>query len=332
MNKKNYLIIGFMIFCFTLGINVSAKNVCKRATELHTETCNHEKDTGFCGGYMYSPTGYKFGDLVTYGSIKNNDELTSGDAFDCDVNGDGIYDSEKERFYYVTDSNIDSNYAVLIYYNNVSSGKTDNKGIYNPKIAKEQLPTTDQWKNVTLVNNTRNILDEKGTSYATFNYEGYAARFLTIQEINEACNTTTGTYKTGELDNCQFFMENTEYTDESKACGYWLDNVSSYYSGNLDMIWGVYGSLRYLSVIGGDHGVRPVIEVLKSEIDNEEKIEDKEEISKPGELNSQTKPTDKIKDIIKNPNTATFIGIVGIIFIINSIVYVILRNKKVKRF
>ena len=77
--------------------------VCKRAEEktLHTDGT------------------HTFGNrIVTQKTLK------SGDAFDCDVNGDKTYDSETERFYYVTDMN-DST-AVLIYYNNVEKGKPSN--------------------------------------------------------------------------------------------------------------------------------------------------------------------------------------------------------------
>lgn len=45
-----------------------------------------------------------------------------GDAFDCNVNGDGTYNQVTESFYYVTD--LDSNTVVLVYYNNVSSRST----------------------------------------------------------------------------------------------------------------------------------------------------------------------------------------------------------------
>ena len=50
---------------------------------------------------------------MIYGTISSGN-LKSGDAFDCDVNGDGKYNSDTERFYYVTDMN-DST-AVLIMY------------------------------------------------------------------------------------------------------------------------------------------------------------------------------------------------------------------------
>ena len=73
---------------------------CKRATSLHTETCS--QTSGNCAG-----DGYASGSTITYGNLGSGSTLTTGDAFDCDVNGDGEYNSETERFYYVTDMNSD---------------------------------------------------------------------------------------------------------------------------------------------------------------------------------------------------------------------------------
>lgn len=47
--------------------------------------------------------------------------LSVGDAFDCDVNNDGVYDSATERFYYIGNLSTNSSRAVLIYYNNTNS-------------------------------------------------------------------------------------------------------------------------------------------------------------------------------------------------------------------
>ena len=84
--------------------------VCRRATTLHTAKCTDSS----AGCY----SGNSVGSTITYGSKGTSGSLSSGDAFDCDVNNDGVYDEDTERFYYVT-SNGDN--AVLIYYSNVSS-------------------------------------------------------------------------------------------------------------------------------------------------------------------------------------------------------------------
>ncbi|MBO5096245.1 MAG: hypothetical protein J6B98_05175, partial [Bacilli bacterium] len=105
---------------------------CIRATTLHTEECTRTSDGCYAAGYKTN--GSKGTTTITYGNEKpTEDVLTSGDAFDCDVNGDGTYDATTERFYYVSDlynttsKEFDSNYAVLVYYNNTTKGVADNK-------------------------------------------------------------------------------------------------------------------------------------------------------------------------------------------------------------
>ena len=257
--------------------------ICKRATTLHTENCTQTNETGYCSGEGYTANGSKGTTTITYGNLGTSGTLTSGDAFDCDVNGDGIYDENTERFYYVTDMN-DST-AVLIYYNNVSKGKTSNSTTYaydvsrenwhGPVTVIEQLPSTSEWRNVSLTSSVRTIITEKGTNSTTggslpdsFSYAGKAARLLTVQEINKACGITVGNYTPGELDTCNYLMENTQYSNSSiRNYGYWLENPPS---GSSGLVWHVGGSGRIVgsdtvSDVGG-YGVRPTIEVLKSNI------------------------------------------------------------------
>ena len=210
--------------------------------------------------------------------------LKSGDAFDCDVNGDGKYNSDTERFYYVTDMN-DST-AVLIYYNNVSKGKPSNnklaaydasgENFHGPRTAIEELPSTSEWKNVSLTSNVRSIIAQDGTNSTTggplpvsFSYSGKAARLLTTQEINQACDITSGTQIVGELDKCNYLMENTMYSNASNLVGaWWLENPNS---GNSDTAWLIHCFFRnvghYTVSAAGDDGVRPAIEVPKSNIE-----------------------------------------------------------------
>ena len=255
---------------------------CKRATTLHTEICNQTSESS----YYCDRGGYVIGDTVTYGNLGTEGTLTSGDAFDCDVNGDGTFDPTTERFYYVSDKDADSSsdYATLIYYNNVSSGVPNNTTTFaydtegssgnasytyqGPVTAKLQLPTVSQWSNVSLSNTTRDIKDEVGTvRVSKFNYEGYATRLLTAQEVNSACGITVGSYKTGELDSCKYLMENTRYTNNSLTYGYWLENPSSY---NATFAWIVNSNISEVHFATASNsstvGVRPAIEVLKSKI------------------------------------------------------------------
>ena len=220
-------------------------------------------------------------DDQTSGNVK---ELKSGDAFDCDVNGDGTYDENTERFYYVTD--LDDSTAVLIYYNNVSKGQPSKNATYaydtskenwhGPRTAIEELPSTSEWRNVSLKNSVRAILNENGgnttkgeTLPSNFSYAGYSARLLTVQEINKACGIKAGHWITGELDTCNYLMENTKYSNaDNTAWAWWLENP---HSGSSSAACYVIGYDRDVSIHtvsnAGGYGVRPAIEVLKSNME-----------------------------------------------------------------
>ena len=257
--------------------------VCKRATILHTETCAQKDGTNYCSGAGYTASGAKGTTKITYGTLPGKD-LKSGDAFDCNVNGDKTYDSETERFYYVTD--MDDSTAVLIYYNNVEKGKPSNSKLvsydssgenwHGPRTAIEELPSTSEWRNVSLKNSVRAILNENGgnttkgeTLPSNFSYVGYSARLLTVQEINKACGIKAGHWITGELDTCNYLMENTKYSNaDNTAWAWWLENP---HSGSSSAACYVIGYDRDVSIHtvsnDGGYGVRPAIEVLKSNIE-----------------------------------------------------------------
>ena len=259
--------------------------VCKRATKLHTEECTQTDNTYYCSGAGYTANGSKGTTTITYGSLGTKGTLKSGDAFDCDVNGDGTYDENTERFYYVTDMN-DST-AVLIYYNNVSKGKPSNSTTYaydssgenfhGPRTAIEELPSTSEWRNVSLTSSVRNIITENATNSTTggtlpdnFSYTGKVARLLTIQEVIKATGISNiPALQDGELDNFNYLLENTKYSNASnKAWGWWLESPRSSHSF---LVWYIYGHYRRVgSDIASDvegNGVRPAIEVLKSNIE-----------------------------------------------------------------
>jgi len=272
----------------TLNAIWKSAAICRRATTLHTEICNASNSAFYC-----SNAGYSTGATITYGSLGTSGTLKSGNAFDCDVNGDGVYDAETERFYYVSDlynttsKSFDSNYAVLIYYKNTykvvvnapsSSSVAYSTGTnsFGPSSAKTYLPTTTQWSNVSLSNTSRAILNEldgatTANGYSSlpteFSYAGYAARLLTAQELNKACGITVGPNETRRLDSCNYLIENTNYSGNSTVNGYWLETP---YSSHSTQVWVVGGSSRLVSLSEASSsslGVRPVIEVLKTDID-----------------------------------------------------------------
>ena len=177
--------------------------------------------------------------------------------------------------------------AVLIYYNNVSAGNPSNSKLYaydssgenwhGPRTAINELPTTSQWKNVSLTSDVRSITTNTGSNSTTggtlpsnFSYSGYASRLLTIQEVRKGIGLTSiPTGKVGELDNFTYLLENTKFASNSNATwAWWLENARS---DDFSRAWHVNGSSRNVShstvLNAGDLGVRPTIEVSKTNIE-----------------------------------------------------------------
>ena len=269
------------------------KIICKRATTLHTEECTQTDATKDCSGAGYTESGSKETSTITYGNLGTSGTLTTGDAFDCDVNGDGTYNPSTERFYYVSDyyntstKSFENDTAVLLYYNNVRFGNPNEKSLYaydssgenfyGPRTAIQELPTTTQWSNISLKNITRSILNENGgnttsggTLPSNFNYSGYSARLLTIQELRQGIGISNiPTWQLGELDKFIYLLENTKFSNNNNAAwGLWLENGRSGTSTNA---WYVHGNSRLVShysvSFAGGFGVRPAIEVSKTNIE-----------------------------------------------------------------
>ena len=245
-----------------------ASYVCVKASTLHEETCVD-------GGCI--DAGLANGTTIRYGSIGTDGNLTSGNAFDCDVNGDGTFDSVTERFYYVADLDSDSNYVVLSYYSHVAGGTVSNTstfkykdgaqilydaetfGSIGPVTAMQELPKTTQWSKVSLSNVLRNIKNYDGTVLEeNFSYEGYAARFITYDEVLKACTT---------LDICNYLFENSAYTSTALVERFWTESVlldSDNYIGAIYVNEKTPGQDAVF--MRAAYGVRPVIEVPKSSI------------------------------------------------------------------
>ena len=269
------------------------KIICKRATTLHTEKCTQTDSQYFCSGAGYTASGSKGTNKITYGNLGTNGVLTSGDAFDCDVNGDGEYNPGTERFYYVSDyyntstKSFENDTAVLIYYNNVSAGSPSNNTTYaydssnenwhGPRTAIKQLPTTSQWNNVNLKSSLRAILNENdgnttigGTLPSNFSYAGYAARFLTIDEVRVAINNNNiPDWILGELDKYIYLLENTKFSsDNNLALSWWLENARSDSSEDAYYVHSHTRSVSNKPVSNSsDRSVRPAIEVSKKNIE-----------------------------------------------------------------
>ena len=287
LNGKDYNFSDKVKSNMTLKAVWEKQKLCKRATTLHTGECTASDSTRYCSGSGYT-SGNK-GTTITYGNLGTSGILASGDAFDCDVNGDGTYNSETERFYYVSDyyntntKAFESDTAVLIYYTNVNKGEPsttatiayDSSGKNNngPVTVIEDLPTTSQWSNVKLKNDIRRILTMSGETSTTagelpsnFSYSGKAARLITAQEINSGCNITLGNRVPGEIDTCNYLMEHTTYEDNIDNRGTWTESPYS----DSSQTFHVNGYRRYVDVEYASNtqyaGARPVIDVAKSNI------------------------------------------------------------------
>ncbi len=234
-----------------MNITVSDNIVCKRAEALHQEVCNSSGGASFCAGYNGGQ--HEHNSIITYGNCGTRGELKGGDAFTCDVNGDGKFNELTERFYYLSDyyntttREYESDTAALIYYNSVTNGLATNtvphaysaNGLIanGPVTAVVQLPKTSQWTNVSLKNTSRQlILDDSrygSENLPVFDYTGYAARFPQFGELEKACGKTNSqlTQLNGirTYMNCEYLFENTLYTTyQTEPDGSW--NPDAYYA------------------------------------------------------------------------------------------------------
>lgn len=268
--QKHYLsIIIILILCITIGYaylsstlngEITTVNIypvtrkCQRAKTLHSITCTSSSTEGYCKAG-------KRKDSITFGQIGTSGKLASGDAFDCDVNGDGAYDSVTERFYYVSDLN--SGTAILIYYtytNRYPYNARTSDSYSGPLTAVGALPTTTEWSNISLVQKTSQIYNHSGgttvidSSNKTHTLPKYtyttAARLLTLTEYNKITNT-------------DIFWEKFGYMDPNCV---WLNTPLA--SGGGSQVMAVYNP-TYTSIatmpysVSTSCAVKPVIEVSK---------------------------------------------------------------------
>ena len=268
--QKHYLsIIIVLILCITIGYaylsstlngEITTVNIypvtrkCQRAKTLHSITCTSSSTEGYCKAGRRK-------DSITFGQIGTSGKLASGDAFDCDVNGDGTYDAATERFYYVSDLN--SSTAILIYYtytNRYPYNAQSSNSYSGPITAVGALPTTTKWSNISLVQKTSQIYNHSGgttvvdSSNKTHTLPKYtyttAARLLTLTEYNKITNT-------------DIFWENFGNMDPNCV---WLNTPLA--SGGGSQVMAVYNP-SYTSIatmpysVSTSCAVKPVIEVSK---------------------------------------------------------------------
>ena len=196
--------------------------VCKLVTDennLHNETCQG-------GGCAVSGTGFNTSNnnTITYGTIGNGVPI-SGDAYNCDVDYNGIYDEKEsdnltfiERFYFVrTKTNTNTEDSAVMYYstsfdstgrNNRTQSKTDIES-KNYTTALTYLPQATLWDNPGLINLGN----------------GKVTRFVSDDDMEEVCGTLTFS-NTSYFTSCQkwFWFENTRFQSLNMGrAGIWME-------------------------------------------------------------------------------------------------------------
>ena len=232
-----------------------AVKVCHRATSLHKEVCTQTKEYSCIDKYGLN-------NEIEYGNLKSENSLVPGDAFDCDVNGDGLYDAATERFYYMRTSVNGENKSIdyLVYYKNYS-GNT-----YANAIA--VLPSVTQWPSVTV------------SSSSIYSNANRGARLLMEEDIEQACSysnvSTSDTVVS--LSKCKYLLESTSYANlNNSEDAYWIYTSDTSSSMGKVVDWYSYYSKVNSSTLTpeiissrpktGFYLVRPVIEVSRDEME-----------------------------------------------------------------
>ena len=240
------------------------KIVCKKVTDdskLHQETC----ESGGCRVSGLDNT-FPVNSTITYGTTYGPMSPIAGDAYDCDVNDDGIYDGQteygkyNERFYFlrqISNGN-DEPTAALVYYTSFDSRgpydsiHTPNLGSTNYTEALTWLPTSssgsDPWDNAALID-------------FDANNGGQISRFLSFDDISAVCGTLSGNADVTYFKNCGkwFIFENTRFqsADHGRA-GIWLQM----YNNNYHRIQTQSLKLEVpQNGVNSDNTARPVIEI-----------------------------------------------------------------------
>ena len=204
--------------------------ICKRVTDendLHTETC-------LTNGGCTKGSGIGLNNPITYGSVGDG-VPEAGDAYNCDVYYDGIFDSKEsdnktfiERFYFVrskTNSGSEDS-AVMYYSTSYDDHGRDPRTQNNSDIdstdyltAETYLPTSTTWDNPGLID-----LDGNGK----------VSRFVSIDDMEAVCGTLV-TGQTSYFATCGkwFWFENTRFQAKALGrAGIWMEypgSGSTYY-------------------------------------------------------------------------------------------------------
>lgn len=264
--------------------------LCKRAKTLKTEECTNYDYGGQCYYAGYYSEGSMGTSTITFGNLGTPGKLNTGDAFICDVNKDREWDEDNERFYYVTDyydtinNKFDETVATMIYDANMTNGVRDittfnaysatDSALEGPTEGVKHLPKTTSWSKTKLKNSKRQIRTIEGKTQVdghnlpVFDYGNSAARLLTWQEINRACNLTNENLSEWSIwpQKCEYMFSNLAYSNRNnRAFSFFTETTAS-----STEVWMVYSFSRRMFEIeandGNTRGIRPVIDVPKERI------------------------------------------------------------------
>lgn len=196
--------------------------------------------------------------------------LVVGDAFKCDVNGDGIFDEGHEKFYYISNfynqssNSFDPSVTVLIHSLNSNSGNvvsTNSPVKWNntltldngPASLKDNFPSSN-WLNVVLKANPRKIMIgyNSTNSMLSFQYPN-STRLLTVEEFLYGCNPVS---------KCNFLFNTME---AETGNGIWLENIASKDNKTVYIIDSTTHELS-TDTVTSSNMLRTVIDVSKDSI------------------------------------------------------------------
>ena len=202
------------------------KIICEKATALtlHQETCRYDSNQG-CKADGLS------GQPITYGSEPGANTYEPGDAYNCDVNNDGTYDPDEERFYFIRE-NSENNSMVLYYYTSIDeNGVVDTQEIVNQNPVTYYEPGSYYY---TVAQNYHPLLvEDQNSSLPTWDnpglilFDNIPARLVSLDDIEVACGTLD-IDTVGYLSSCPYLMENSRYQDNKKGrAGIWVQKPDS---------------------------------------------------------------------------------------------------------
>ena len=222
--------------------------VCKIATTQHSEQCSRTSGGCYAANWRSPNNTLNYGYLIT-----DSSDVTAGAAYDCDVDYDGTYDPDTERFYYFGTANGN---AKLIYYKNMSNNASvpyaDALALLPNYELDANNPSVPIWDNPNLVQHTSG------------DYAGKAARFMTYPEISSGLYSGNNNHITPSDSESIYLFEQSNFTVTTRTDGIWLERQTDG-QGNVTYVNRIQTMSRTLThgAVGATsaNAARPTIDV-----------------------------------------------------------------------